>query len=673
MDPAAADRLKSLQMEDLGTARREYISTSDGRGNFRVRVEDIEATRESNIPGSNAQRMAEANRASLTDWASDTEDLEQLDSLLDGQTHRINRVAAIHGRCVSRSSSMSAGRGGGIAGTRGRDDRHSPTLAGISSREGVSKPGNRGAQTHTSQRRRENPGVFSDFYAKDRDYNASSKEKAAKTQKNQPYNPKPTPKPTPRTRKQLPPSMEGHPCTISTPEEFLAAVAARKGNLEDANTTRVTSAGVAKNSDDGRPAKSQIGADLVHPALKEPTPRVQLPKEDKRSISTGVEPTQNLQSTSKLTTTQAQMKGQPKSNIFTAGTPSRSKPRGASISGGTYGRSTTAMNITDDVLLDFSSTPPEQSFLSGTPGTIISPSFEDLKGLDFQQDRVETPTRQCSTSPETPVPRESAVSLDARETSTMDHSPTSGEQSDMPEPSSVQDMRREIDMLCELINSFSLSDERRETLRQCKNELEEKLNMSLKLTVPQGTGDQTEEKRTSQISEPVVGKDEASEEACTDETTLQKTKTDKTELSTVQVLASPSTQSRLNVTATPFVPHQSYQSHRSPANSISSDSTRIQQTPCRDPRHSSLSRPLDSLQQQTTGENPLPGRPLDPLQHIFGDHLLPGRRKDTAEAETDIPEMKQLPSNGKDRGGSCKIRDPTTILSECDEIRVQRI
>lgn len=61
--------MKCLQA-DLGTARREYISTADNNRYSRVRLEDIEASRMSNIPGSEAQRLAQANKQKLNEWSS---------------------------------------------------------------------------------------------------------------------------------------------------------------------------------------------------------------------------------------------------------------------------------------------------------------------------------------------------------------------------------------------------------------------------------------------------------------------------------------------------------------------------------------------------------------------------------------------------------------------------
>ncbi|KAJ5569930.1 uncharacterized protein N7459_009360 [Penicillium hispanicum] len=94
--------LNKLQMADLGTARRENISTFDDRKNIpSVRLEDIEASRQSNIPGTAAQRLASKNKLKLTAWAdfhktvTDTGGLEDLEDLMRGQSHRANLVAAV--------------------------------------------------------------------------------------------------------------------------------------------------------------------------------------------------------------------------------------------------------------------------------------------------------------------------------------------------------------------------------------------------------------------------------------------------------------------------------------------------------------------------------------------------------------------------------------------------
>ncbi|KAK1139041.1 hypothetical protein N8T08_001345 [Aspergillus melleus] len=110
-----AERLKQLQMEDLGSARREFISTSDIKKRENISLQFLEAGRMSNVRGTEAQRQAEANKEQLSAWSNvykgigDTEDLENLDSLLSGQTHRFQLNAAIRGDNV-QSYTQGAGK-----------------------------------------------------------------------------------------------------------------------------------------------------------------------------------------------------------------------------------------------------------------------------------------------------------------------------------------------------------------------------------------------------------------------------------------------------------------------------------------------------------------------------------------------------------------------------------
>ncbi|EFQ98740.1 hypothetical protein MGYG_01758 [Nannizzia gypsea CBS 118893] len=133
-----AQRMKALQMADLGTARREHISTVDRPNKLhRIGIRQIEATRDSNRKGTEAYNLAETNREKLNSWATYHETLEEnidaenLEPLLDGQTHRMALEARIKGTNLDYPVSASrgkkatrgalhSGRGGGFAGTRGR-------------------------------------------------------------------------------------------------------------------------------------------------------------------------------------------------------------------------------------------------------------------------------------------------------------------------------------------------------------------------------------------------------------------------------------------------------------------------------------------------------------------------------------------------------------------------
>ncbi|KAG5205240.1 hypothetical protein GTR04_3871 [Trichophyton interdigitale] len=137
-DDERATRMKALQMADLGTARREHISTVDRPNKLhRIDIQQIEAIRDSNRKGTEAYNLAETNREKLNSWATYHETLEEnmdaenLDPLLDGQTHRLALEAKIKGTNLDYPASSSrgkkvtrgalhSGRGGGAAGSRGR-------------------------------------------------------------------------------------------------------------------------------------------------------------------------------------------------------------------------------------------------------------------------------------------------------------------------------------------------------------------------------------------------------------------------------------------------------------------------------------------------------------------------------------------------------------------------
>ncbi|KAI5288726.1 hypothetical protein KEM52_001046 [Ascosphaera acerosa] len=83
-----------LDMMDLGTQRREYISTVDAPSRFAsVSKEELERTRRANVDPT-IRRLAEQNKSRLSAWNTvhetlgDDVETEDLDSLMDGQSHR---------------------------------------------------------------------------------------------------------------------------------------------------------------------------------------------------------------------------------------------------------------------------------------------------------------------------------------------------------------------------------------------------------------------------------------------------------------------------------------------------------------------------------------------------------------------------------------------------------
>ncbi|KAJ5704883.1 hypothetical protein N7536_000572 [Penicillium majusculum] len=116
-------RMQIIQMADLGTARREMISTADIDNQARTHLAEIESKR----------LIDQRDEAQLSKWANfhtqigDTHGMEELDDIDSGQSHRANLHAMLHPdgsqpRTYANHPypTPSAGRGGGVMGKRGR-------------------------------------------------------------------------------------------------------------------------------------------------------------------------------------------------------------------------------------------------------------------------------------------------------------------------------------------------------------------------------------------------------------------------------------------------------------------------------------------------------------------------------------------------------------------------
>ncbi|KAJ5915089.1 hypothetical protein N7454_011201 [Penicillium verhagenii] len=98
-------RLQAMQMADLGTARREHLSTADKRSNFEnVKLSELEAHRQSNIPGTLAYKQAQKHKDGLQGWrdlhktvSDETQIDAQLDDMMHGQSHRAQLNEQLHG------------------------------------------------------------------------------------------------------------------------------------------------------------------------------------------------------------------------------------------------------------------------------------------------------------------------------------------------------------------------------------------------------------------------------------------------------------------------------------------------------------------------------------------------------------------------------------------------
>ncbi|CAK47899.1 hypothetical protein M747DRAFT_350253 [Aspergillus niger ATCC 13496] len=691
MDPNTSDRLKRLQMENLGTARREYISTADDRRHKKARLEDIQAIRMTNVPGSAAQRMATVNQGRLEDWANvhktigDTEDLENLDSLLDGQSHRLQLSAIIResggqkyigsqrrsGSAPATRSLHPVGRGGGVIGTRGRGTRQSSLPP--------SNPTPRGHVTQPPKRSHGDAALDdNDFYRTAREGNASRKEEAMRAQNRRSSVRRPT---SSTTRPRRPVSQVDYSSMLSQPQSFLAAArslvsarttpaaptpasqisrdggrseASRKSSSPMDTTDRPT---VQKTQQEPKPQMAEPPKPFTRPVVQLPAipprctavqqesttkadePLPVLPSsavldatsQDQGSASMSLGSTEDGQSISGIPESQTGTQEKVNSDLSTAAAPvpdiKDTSPKAAT-------------DVKEAILLDFSYTPPEQSIhgQSPAPTEVLTPSLEDLRGLDFKQDiHPKFPTRRRV---------DFDMSSDKREASTNVHDLMPTKQYDKAEAS--EDLHRQINMLCELLQSTSLSGEHRESLKQCKTALEGKLHGAY-----DSTGKRTQTQGDPFLGKPVLETLEAAAEpdeqpqstisglgiqnVSMDNFTPNKAETivEPDTQATPSVgemimptsvenarlaMASPSPSSRLNVTAPPFVPKTPF---RAQSNSFSSDSnaTCVPETPC---PHRRVSMPEG---------------------HIIGDHLLPGRRRETISSGTEPLAAKQPPAN----------------------------
>ena len=232
-----------------------------------------------------------------------------------------------------------------------------------------------------------------------------------------------------------------------------------------------------------------------------------------------------------------------------------------------------------EVLLDLNSTPPKKESSVSDNNLIMSPSLQELEGLEFMQsltNAVESTSSPIFQRLECEDPSKSTI---------FDGKSSASNQADEDGP--CDKFQRDIEMLCKLMASTSLSDKHRESLEECKAELEAKL--------------QSIQRTPTLIPAPL----EPSAESYTDGGGA---------LSVTKNRNSPSLLSRLNVTAAPFVPSR----------------PDMPPTPTRT-RAKSVSFAVHPG--HIIGNHLLPGRrepqvAVQPKEtHIFGDHVLPGRRQ----------------------------------------------
>lgn len=241
--------------------------------------------------------------------------------------------------------------------------------------------------------------------------------------------------------------------------------------------------------------------------------------------------------------------------------------------------SESVLKTPEESLLDLSSTPPTKDSFMRDDNLIMSPSLQELEGLEFMQSLTNTPGSTSSPIVQRPECEEPLKSTAFEEKS------SATTQAD--EDGACDKFQRDIEMLCKLMASTSLSDKHRESLEECKAELEAKLQSF---------------HRTPRLTPTHLEPSTKSPTEARSALPVSKSRN------------SPSLLSRLNGTAAPFIPSRPDMSP----------------TPTRT-RARSVSYTVHSC--HIFGNHLLPGQrenqaAVQPKEtHIFGDHILPGRRQ----------------------------------------------
>ena len=292
-----------------------------------------------------------------------------------------------------------------------------------------------------------------------------------------------------------------------------------------------------------------------------------------------------------------------------------------------------------DLLLDFGTTPPEPSPLREKQ--LKSPAFEDLKGIDFKHSTESTSSagtaHERSRSKKTPNELKKAGFY-------------KGVTSSSSNRTSSSDYEREIFFLSAFLESTTLGDEYCEKLKKIRAEIEEKLRENQQVSTTH-TESQLQEAASEPQKTPVSSAQSdinaepntiAAKSKATPEIQIQieGTLTKHAKKPSDSSLDNSDSAHRLRqaVNAAPFYPRSgSFSGYRSPINSISSDSTSPPPTPI-PPRSKAIpiGRP-----------SPVPTEPQQSTEHIFGDHLLPGRHSRTASSLRSFSSASHTSTNGK--------------------------
>ncbi|KAL4755251.1 hypothetical protein BDW72DRAFT_211389 [Aspergillus terricola var. indicus] len=585
MAEAASERLNRLQEADLGTARREEISTADrDYTTWLTRLEVIEASRRSNVPGTVEQQLAQANRDRLDAWS------KHLDNLLDGQSHRLRLDKEL--------------RGGNTLDQQ-TPDRGQRALKGPIQNIPV-------IYNSRSQNQAVPHGILATSVLVCSDAHSNSRVCSQK---------------------------------ISSPDEFLAearSVTSRRGPEQESLIQKPKAKVSAKTTD--RSGKN---------ACRTPrSPNVVKPKEKKvrAQLKSSIIPEDKVED--KVGSTNHD----PGAGLMSTESP-KETPMTASIN--TTGQAKTGEklepNPQEPVATPMDSTPASRpqravgtlvdldSSMESGFAAAMSPALQELEGLDFTQ------SLEPQTSHAPPL-ASAKRKLDFRRFSHGKQMPSGLDNpeatTDPEDEELVEEYRREIDIICQLLQQTHLSDTFLSKMTECKEELEARLRQRRdpKLGTPQNQQFLTlpaPEPEKPEIAAPVKASksvaSEPKEPQVVRPVVIDNTQTHGRNTSTPGV-STPSSPPHLNARTLQLTP-KSYFKHKS-LSDAAFDSISLQ--PIADEvvsatqSESALSEDKALATADTPSAEAQPAcismfepviREISGTGHLFGDHLLPGSRK----------------------------------------------
>ncbi|KAL4763269.1 uncharacterized protein BDW70DRAFT_166255 [Aspergillus foveolatus] len=574
MAEAASERLNRLQEADLGTARREEISTADRDSKtWLTRLDVIEASRRSNVQGTIEQQLAQANRDRLNAWT------KHLDDLLDGQSHRLRLEKELRGGNTYDQQTPDRGQRAPKGPTQNKTATHNAKLQNQ-------------AVPH---------GTLATSFLLRSDVHSSSRSSRVYLQK------------------------------ISSPEEFLRRLGVSRRGPEQKSLIQKPKAKVSAKTTD------RCGKNACRTPRSPNVLTISMTPEDKVEDKFG--PT-NHDLGAGLVGTESPRETPPTASINTTG----QAKTGEKLKTNPQEPVATPMDSTPasrpqrvvGTLVDLNS-----SMESGNAAA-MSPALQELDGLDFTQS-LEPQTSQSSTL--------------AIAKSKLDFGRFSHEKQQMPsdldvpeattnteDEESADEYRREIDIICQLLQQTHLSNTFLCKLTECKEELEVRLRQRRdpKLGTPQKQQSLTLPAPGSEkpeIAAPVkackAAAPEPKEPQFVRPVVNDNTPTPSRNTPTPRV-SIPSTPSRLNVSAQQFTPNSFFK--QKSFSDAASDSISLE--PIADEVVSATQSESASSEDTlvlATVDTPSPesqcsytsifksvAQEISGTGHLFGDHLLPG-------------------------------------------------